>query len=69
MTLLDPSFEVVFGANDTMRVPENYQKLTELFESIEKGSGTKLAQFMQEAEFKYKTGIDKLVYKPGLSLC
>lgn len=67
LTLLDPSFEVVFGANDTMRVPENYQKLTELFESIEKGSGTKLAQFMQEAEFKYKTGIDKLVYKPGLS--
>jgi phytoene desaturase len=23
---------------------------------------------MQEAEYKYKTGIDNLVYKPGLSL-
>ncbi len=62
LTLLDPSFDVVFGENDTMHVPENYQKLSDLFETIEKGSGAKLDQFMQEAEFIYKTGIDKLVY-------
>ncbi len=68
LTLLDPSFDVVFGKNDVLGIPENYQKLRELFESIEVGSSFKLDAFMKEAEFKYKVGMDNLVYKPGLSL-
>lgn len=68
LKLLDPSFDVVFGEKDTMHVPENFEQLCALFESIETGSAEKLKLFMQEAEYKYKTGIDNLVYKPGLSL-
>ena len=68
LTLLDPSFDVVFGEQDTMSVPENFEELCTLFESIEKGSAEKLKKFMTEAAYKYKTGIENLVYKPGLSI-
>jgi phytoene desaturase len=67
LKLLNPSFDVLFGENDKISIPENYVELKRLFESIEKGSSLKLDQFMEEAEFKYKTGIENLVYKPGLS--
>lgn len=68
LKLLDPSFEVVYGKNDTMRIPEKFEELCILFESIEAKSSAKLRKFMNEAEYKYKTGIENLVYKPGLSL-
>lgn len=68
LKLLNPSFDVVFGDNDTMGVPENFEELCNLFESIEMGSAAQLKKFMAEAEYKYKTGIEKLVYKPGLSI-
>ncbi|MDQ3193260.1 MAG: phytoene desaturase family protein [Bacteroidota bacterium] len=68
LKLLNPSFDVVFGQDDTMSVPENFSELCDLFESIEKGSAAELKKFMDEAEYKYKTGIENLVYKPGLSL-
>nr|MBP6314905.1 phytoene desaturase [Chitinophagaceae bacterium] len=67
LKLLDPSFDIIYGENDKMSIPENFSKLCTLFESIEKGSADKLKTFMEEAAYKYKTGIDKLVYKPGLS--
>lgn len=65
---LDPAFTVYYGHQDLMKVPHDFNALCALFESIEKGSGAKLVRFMEEAEFKYKTGIENLVYKPGLSL-
>ncbi len=68
LKLLEPAFDVVFGDNDTMSVPEDFTQLCNLFESIEKGSSQKLVQFMAEAEYKYKTGMENLVYKPGLSI-
>ncbi len=68
LKLLNPSFDVVFGEHDTMSVPENYDELSILFESIEQGSAVQLAKFMEEAEYKYKSGMDRLVYMPGLSI-
>lgn len=68
LKLLNPSFDIVFDKNDKMSVPENYAQLCDLFESIEPGSSVKLSKFMAEAEYKYKTGIDNIVYKPGLSV-
>lgn len=65
---LSPAFTVYFGERDLMEIPQGFSDLCALFESVEKGSGAKLVKFMEEAEFKYKTGIDNLVYKPGLSL-
>ena len=61
LKLLNPSFEIVFGKNDTMSIPENYDELCDLFESMEQGSSTQLNKFMVEAEYKYKTGIENIV--------
>ena len=68
LSLLSPSFDVVFPENETVNVPENYSELLSLFESIEPGSSAQLDKFMNEAKFKYDTGMGKLVYKPGISI-
>ncbi|SKB34057.1 phytoene desaturase family protein [Daejeonella lutea] len=68
LKLLSPSFDIVFPENETIAVPDDYLKLRALFESIEKGSAAQLDRFMEEAKFKYDTGMGKLVYKPGISL-
>ncbi|MCB0524808.1 MAG: phytoene desaturase [Saprospiraceae bacterium] len=68
LTSLDPAFDVLFGTDDGLSVPADFGELCQLFESIEPGSAAKLKKFMHEAEFKYKTGMESLVYKPGLSL-
>lgn len=68
LELLNPSFEIVFANQEIMRVPENYADLCLLFESIEKGSAIQLDKFMEEAQYKYETGMQNLVYMPGVSL-
>ncbi|WP_316820266.1 phytoene desaturase family protein [Pedobacter gandavensis] len=65
---LDPGFSVVFGHNDVLDIPANFEELCELFESIEAGTADKLKSFLAEAAYKYNIGMGKLVYKPGLSL-
>jgi len=65
---LDPGFTVVFGKQNVMNVPADYSALEELFESIEAGSAKQLNLFLEEAAYKYRKGMNKLVYKPGLSL-
>jgi phytoene desaturase len=65
---LDPGFTIVFGKQEVMNVPADYTALEELFESIEPGSAKQLALFLEEAAYKYRTGMNKLVHKPGLSL-
>lgn len=64
---LDPSYRVYWSDGET-DIPANYTQLQQLFESLEPGSASQLDAFLQEAEFKYKTGMQKLVYKPGLSI-
>jgi phytoene desaturase len=68
LTLLSPSFDIIFPGNEIMSVPDNYAALTQLFESIEPGSGPRLHKFMEEARFKYEKGMQELVYMPGLSI-
>ena len=67
LTRLDPSYRVYFQ-NDSIDVPANYEALKNLFEKIESGSGKQLDKFIEEAAYKYSVGMNKLVYKPGLSL-
>lgn len=64
---LDPSYRI-YWEKDEMDIPADYNKLKELFESVEKGSGAMLDKVMSEAAYKYKVGINKLVHKPGQSL-
>jgi phytoene desaturase len=68
LTRLDPSYSVFFGKDDIIRIPAGEENVCLLFESIERGSGDKLKQFLKEAKFKYEVGINDLVYNPGLSL-
>lgn len=65
---LNPSYRVYFAKNDYLDIPADIEELKELFESIEKGSAKKLDQFLQNAQFKYKLCINKLIYKPSLSI-
>ena len=67
LKLLDPAFTVFFGKEEPMQVPNSYEQLRSLFESIEIGSSLKLDKFMSEAAYKYEVGINDLVYKPSLS--
>lgn len=64
---LDPGFNVIFSKNEVISIPADFEKLCELFETLEKGSSVSLGKFMKEAELKYRIGVQKLVYKPGLS--
>jgi len=68
LELLNPGFTVVFGKENVMDVPADYNALEALFERIEPGSGKQLQLFLEEAAYKYQTGMNKLVHKPGLSL-
>ena len=64
---LDPSYSVYYPDN-RMDIPADYNELKILFESIEKGSGEQLDKFLAEAAYKYEVGVNKLVYKPSLSV-
>jgi len=68
LELLDPGFTIVFPEQEVMDIPADFEALCHLFETIEPGSAAKLRQFLAGAEFKYKVGVEKLVYKPGLSV-
>jgi phytoene desaturase len=67
LTRLDPSYRIYYK-DGPVDLPADFTALQQLFESIEPGSGKKLEKFLQEAEYKYKVGIQKLVFKPGRSL-
>ena len=65
---LDPSYEVVFGAEDRVEVPASTAELFALFERLEPGSSANLRKFLDEAEYKYRVGINEFVQKPGHSI-
>ncbi len=63
---LDPSYRIYWN-DGPMDIPAGFDQLKHLFETIEPGSAAKLEVFIEEASYKYKTGIQKLVFKPGQS--
>ena len=65
---LDPSYTVYFGEGDQLRIPASMEALRSLFEELEPGSAAGLDKFLEEARFKYETGMQDMVQKPGLSL-
>lgn len=65
---LDPSYEVVFGAEDRVELPASTTELFALFERLEPGSSANLRKFLEEAEYKYRVGISEFVHKPGHSI-
>jgi phytoene desaturase len=64
---LDPSYRVYWKDNFT-DIPARYEELKELFDSFEPGSGKMLDKYLEGAEYKYRVGMNNLVYKPGRSI-
>jgi len=60
---LNPQFEMIFS-DSKMDVPESFQKMKFLFETIEKGAGEQLEKFMNSAQYKYEVGMNDFVQKP-----
>lgn len=65
---LDPSYTVVFGENEFVEIPADLSQFRALLESMEPGVGPKLDEFLKQAAYKYKVGINDLVYRPSRSL-
>ena len=65
---LDPGFKVIFGADDCMDIPADFEQLCVLFENIEKGSADKLRSFISQAEYKYNVSMNDLVFRPSHSI-
>jgi len=64
---LDPSYRI-YWEHDQSDLPADYHQLKNLFESIEPGAAAKLDQYLRGAAYKYKVGMNNLVYKPSHSL-
>jgi phytoene desaturase len=65
---LDPSYQVIFGENDTVDIPASMADLRQLFESLEPGSAVRLDAFLAQAKYKYEVGINKFVHLPSRSV-
>jgi len=63
---LDPSYRVYWKEGIT-DIPAGSAALKKLFEEREPGAGEQLEKFLAEAAFKYKAGMENLVFKPGQS--
>jgi phytoene desaturase len=63
LVALNPQFEMIFS-DMNMAVPESFEEMKALFESMEKGAGEKLDHFMDAAEYKYEVGMKDFVQKP-----
>ncbi|MBF4467012.1 NAD(P)/FAD-dependent oxidoreductase [Flavobacterium sp. LC2016-12] len=64
---LNPAYRVYFGINDFINIYDNLEAIKTTFESIEKGSGSKLETFINQAKSNYDIAIKDLVYRPGVS--
>ena len=64
---LNPAYRVYFGVNDYLSIPDTLEKIIEVFEQEEPGSGNQLKAFIAKAEDNYNIAIKDLVYKPGVS--
>ncbi|WET01455.1 oleate hydratase [Flavobacterium sp. YJ01] len=64
---LNPAYRVYFGINDFISIYDNLEEIKFTFETIEKGSGQKLQDFIDQAKSNYDIAIKDLVYRPGVS--
>jgi phytoene desaturase len=63
---LDPSYRV-YWENDFTDVPADYNEFKKMVDELEPGASERLENYLAEAAYKYETGINKLVHKPGRS--
>src|SRR6188768_1867839 len=63
---LDPSYRD-YWENDFTDVPADYDEFKKMVDEFEPGASQQLEKYLTEAAYKYETGINKLVHKPGRS--
>jgi phytoene desaturase len=63
---LDPSYRIYWN-DGKMDMPASVESIKQLFETLEPGAGKRLEEFLEEAAYKYRVGMQKLVFKPGLA--
>lgn len=64
---LNPAYRVYFGKDDYLLIDGDLDRIYEMFEKEEPGSSKYLKRFLDSAGANYKTAIEDLVYKPGVS--
>ncbi|WP_281615872.1 phytoene desaturase family protein [Flammeovirga sp. SubArs3] len=64
---LSPSYRIYWSESDYTDIPSDIDELGNLFESWEPGSKKYLMKFIEEAEIKYRIGMDDFVHRPSYS--
>src|SRR5436190_7563316 len=64
---LDPSYRV-YWENDFTDVPADYNAFKKMVHELEPGASKQLEKYLAEAAYKYETGINNLIHKPGRSV-
>ena len=65
---LNPAYHVYFGENNYIAIPDEIEKICNVFEKEEKGSSIELLKFMKMAKENYKIAVTDMLYKmPGIS--
>lgn len=65
---LAPGYQIYFGKKDSLFISDQLNEIIATFETIEKGAGKKLEQFIATAKSNYDIAIKDLVYRPGESI-
>lgn len=65
---LNPAYEVYFGQDDSIKIPDNLSEILSVFEKEETGSANHLESFLDNAKHNYDVAIKDLVYRPGISI-
>lgn len=62
---LNPGYEIYFKEGTSIPLSSDFEKIIEVFEKKERGSGKFLRGFIKDAEYNYQVAINKVVYQPG----
>lgn len=65
---LDPGYRVVFSEEEIKDIPADFEALCRMFEEEEPGSAAQLRRFLEDAAYKYKVGMQDLVFRPCHSI-
>ena len=65
---LNPSYKVFFDHDEILDIPADLDEYKNIISSLQKGAAGALEKFLDQAAYKYKVGINDLVYKPGRSI-
>ena len=65
---LDPSYSVIYGKDDVLKIPADLDQFKATLEQIEPGASAQLDLFLAQAKYKYQVGIHNLVKRPSRSL-